>query len=77
MFPSESASLMAQVVNNLPALQEHSRHGLDPWFGKIPWRRAWQPTAVFLLENPMDRGAWRASVCMVAKSCTRLSMHDH
>ena len=28
--------------------------------GKIPWRRAWQPTPVFLLENPMDRGAWRA-----------------
>ena len=20
----------------------------DPWFGKIPWRRAWQPTPVFL-----------------------------
>ena len=19
----------------------------DPWVGKIPWRRAWQPTAVF------------------------------
>ena len=25
--------------------------------GKTPWRRAWQPTPVFLLENPMDRGA--------------------
>ena len=22
--------------------------GFDPWFGKIPWRRAWQPTPVFL-----------------------------
>ena len=21
----------------------------DPWFRKIPWRRAWQPTPVFLL----------------------------
>ena len=20
----------------------------DPWIGKIPWRRAWQPTPVFL-----------------------------
>ena len=20
----------------------------DPWVGKIPWRREWQPTAVFL-----------------------------
>jgi len=31
------------VVKNLPA-----RRGFDPWVGKIPWRRAWQPTPVFL-----------------------------
>ena len=24
------------------------RSGFDPWVGKIPWRRAWQPTPVFL-----------------------------
>ena len=24
------------------------RCGLDPWVRKIPWRRAWQPTAVFM-----------------------------
>ena len=24
----------------------------DPWVGKIPWRKTWQPTPVFLLENP-------------------------
>ena len=24
------------------------RPGLDPWVRKIPWRRAWQPTSVFL-----------------------------
>ena len=24
------------------------RHKFDPWVGKIPWRRAWQPTPVFL-----------------------------
>ena len=23
------------------------RTGFDPWAGKIPWRRAWQPTPVF------------------------------
>ena len=37
-----------------------------------PWWRAWQPTPVFLLENSMDRGAWRATVHWVAKSRTRL-----
>ena len=24
------------------------RPGFDPWVGKFPWRRAWQPTPVFL-----------------------------
>ena len=24
------------------------KHGLDPCVGKIPWRRKWQPTVVFL-----------------------------
>ena len=24
------------------------RHGFVPWVGKIPWRRKWQPTPVFL-----------------------------
>ena len=28
--------------------RRHKRHGFDPWVGKIPWRRAWQPTPVFL-----------------------------
>ena len=34
----------------------------DPWVGKIPWRRKWHPTAVFLPENTMRRGAWWAAV---------------
>ena len=24
------------------------RRGFDPWIGKIPWRRTWQPTPLFL-----------------------------
>ena len=29
------------------------RPGFDPWVGKVPWRRAWQPTPVFLVgESP-------------------------
>ena len=35
------AFLVAQTVKNLPAMQE-------TWVGKIPWRRAWQPTPIFL-----------------------------
>ena len=36
------------------------------------WRRKWQPTPVFLLENPMNRGGWQAMVRRVAESRTRL-----
>ena len=49
------------------------RHGFDPWVGKISWRRAWQPTQYSCLENPMDRGAWWATVHGVTESWTWLS----
>ena len=29
----------------------HKQHGFDPRVGKIPWRRAWKPTPVFLTEK--------------------------
>ena len=34
-----------------PASQyrRHKRCEFDPWVGKIPWRRVWQPTPVLLL----------------------------
>ena len=28
--------------------RRHRRRGFSPWVGKTPWRRAWQPTPVFL-----------------------------
>ena len=36
------------------------------------WRRKWQHTPVFFLENPRDRGAWWAVVCGVTQSQTQL-----
>ena len=39
-FPS-----VVQMVKNLPAMR---RPGFDPWVGRIPWRRTWQPTLVSL-----------------------------
>ena len=44
----------------------------DPQVGKSPWRRAWQPTAVFLPGECLDREAWQAIVHGVTKSQTRL-----
>ena len=36
---------MAQLVK---ICLQCRRLGFDPWVGKIPWRREWQPTPVFL-----------------------------
>jgi len=36
-----------------------------------PWRKAWQPTPVFLLGESMDRGAWWATVHKVTLSWTQ------
>ena len=43
-------------------------------FRKMPWRRKRQPTPVFFLGNPIDRGAWWATVQRVTKRWTWL--HD-
>ena len=40
---------MAQMAKNPPAVQEN---WVQSWLGKIPWRRAWQPTPVFLPGEP-------------------------
>ena len=56
------ASLVTQMLNNFPALQETQR--FDPWVGKIPWRRAWQPIPAFLpgefrgLRSLVGYGPW-------------------
>ena len=64
------ASLMAQTVKNLPPTQETQNHFLG---GKIPGEGNGNPLQYSCLENPMDRGAWRATVHRAAKSQTRLS----
>ena len=37
------------MVKNLPDNEEAMRCSFDPWVGKMPWRKAWQPTPVLLL----------------------------
>ena len=38
----------AQTVKSLPATWKML---VDPWVGKIPWRRGWQPAQVFLTRE--------------------------
>ena len=67
-FPSGPA------VKNLPAVQERQ----ETWVRKIPWRRAWQPTVVFLLwESHGQRNLAGCSPWGLKESDTaeRLSTH--
>ena len=70
------------VVKNLPAYQcrRHKRRRFDPWVRKIRWRGHGNPLQYSCLENPMDRGAWWATVHTVEKTRTRLKQlntHTH
>ena len=47
--------------------------GLIPGSGRSPGEGNSNPLQYSCLENPMDRGAWWATVHGVAKSRTRLS----
>ena len=52
--------------------------GLIPGLGRSPGGGHGNPLQYSCLENPLDRGAWQATVHRVAKSWTRLkqlSMH--
>ena len=71
---------MVLVVKNLPANVEDTRDaGSVPEMGRSPGGGHGNPLQYSCLENPMDRGAWWATVHRVAKSRTQLkqlSMHS-
>ena len=47
------------------------RRGFDPWVGKIPWRRKWQPIPVFL---PGEFHGQRNLVGYSPRACKELGM---
>ena len=67
------ASLVAQMVKSLPSMHKTLYIRVRSLVGKIPRKRKWQPTLELCQENPMDRGAWQATIHGVAKSQTRQS----
>ena len=68
------ASLVALLVKNPPAMQETCRRPrFDRWAGKIPWRRAKLPTAVFWPGESHGQRSLAGCSHGVAKSRTRLS----
>ena len=69
------------MVKNLPANAGDIRDmGSIPGSGRSPGGGHGNPLQYSCLENPMDRGTWRATVHRVAKSQTKLkrfSTHVH
>ena len=68
---ANGASLVAQTVKNLPAMQE-------TWVRSLGWEDSLQEgmathSSILAWRIPMDRGARQATVHGVAKSWTQLS----
>ena len=78
-YPPWWASQAVLVVKNLPANARDKRALRSiPELGRSPGGGYGNPLQYSCLENPMDRGAWRAAVHMVTKSQTwlkQLSTH--
>ena len=51
-----------------------SRRGFDPWVGKTPWRRKWQPSQVFL---PGEFHRQRSVTGYSPRGCEELDMTEH
>ena len=67
----KSASLVAQMVENLPAMRE-------TWVQSLGWEDPLEEgmatnSSILAWRIPMDRGAWQAVVHGVARNRTQLS----
>ena len=72
-LPRGTGGCKGRVVKNLPASAGNVRdQGSIIGLGRSPGRRNDKPLQHSCLENPMDGGAWQATVHGVEKSWTRL-----
>ena len=77
---SSTPSQVSLVVKNPHANAGDKRWGFDSWVGKIPWRREWQPTPVFLPGESRGQRSPAGTVHGVIKSgirLKRLSIYHH
>ena len=70
-YGTSRASLVAQMIKNLPLIQETRVLSLDQ--KDSPGERNGYPLQYSCLENSMDGGVWWATVYGIAKSWTPLS----
>ena len=76
---------MYHIKSGLPKWEETAcqcgdmRLRFDPWVGKIPWRRAWQPTLISCLGNPIQRSlvGYSPGGLQSSETTEQLSTHAH
>ena len=67
-------SLIAQLVNSQTVnVRNAGDLGSVPWLGRSPEEGNGNPLQYSCLDNPMDRGAWRATVHGVTRVCHDLA----
>ena len=71
------ASQVVQVVKNPPANAGDVRCGFDPRAGNTPWRKAWQPTPVFLPGESHGQGSLRAYSTWDRKKWDTTELNKH
>ena len=74
------ASPVAQQVKNLPAMQETQQMRVLSLVRKIPWKRKWQPTPVFLpgkLHGQRSLEGYSLKVSRVTHTGTHTHTHTH
>ena len=73
------------MVKKKPTCQckRHKRRGFDPWVRKMPWRRAWQYTPVFLPGESHGQWSlvgyspWGQKESEVTEATARTALSDH
>ena len=66
-------NMVFPVGSMVKTLLQCRRHRIDPWARKIPWRRKWQPTPVFLPEKSHGQRSLAGYNLGLIKSQTLLS----
>ena len=52
MFGTRGCNGLPRWLSGKESACQYRRRGFSPWVGKIPWRKRWQLTPVFLPGKP-------------------------
>ena len=74
-FPGGASGKKKKKKKTACQRRRHKRHEFHPQVGKIPWRRKWHPTSVFLPGESHVQRNLSSNSPWVAKCQTQLSTH--